>query len=81
VPDDVPAARIEALIRGAGGATLQAVAPFDLYRGAGIPEGTRSIAYRLRFRAPDRTLTDKEVEQATDRVLRRLREELGVERR
>ncbi len=81
VTDAVPAARVEALIRDAGGANLQAVAPFDLYRGPGIPEGTRSIAYRLRFRASDRTLTDKEVEQATARVLRRLQEELGVERR
>lgn len=81
VADAVPAARVEALIRAAGGANLQAVAPFDLYRGPGIPEGSRSIAFRLRFRAPDRTLTDREVEQATERVLRRLKEELGVERR
>jgi phenylalanyl-tRNA synthetase beta chain len=81
VPDDLPAARVEACIRSAGGRLLEWVAPFDLYRGRGIPDGTRSIAYRLRFRAADRTLTDEEVDGAVGRVLRRLREELGVERR
>ena len=81
IADAVPAARVEALIREAGGERLQAVRPFDLYRGPGIPPGTRSIAYRLHFRAPDRTLTDAEVEQAVTRVLARLKEELGVERR
>ena len=34
---------------------------FDVYRGAGIPEGSRSLAYRLRFCSPERTLTDEEV--------------------
>ena len=81
IADAVPAARVEALIVDAAGASLERVAPFDLYRGPGIAEGTRSIAYRLRFRAPDRTLTDAEVERAVERVLRRLKEELGVERR
>ena len=40
--------------------------PFDLYEGKGIPEGTRSLAFRLRFRAPERTLTDAEVDGAVD---------------
>ena len=65
----------------AGGALLETVFPFDLYRGKGVAEGTRSIAYRMRFRAPDRTLTDREVDAAFDRILRRLEEELGVQRR
>ncbi len=81
VPDSLPAARVEALIRETGGAMLEAVFPFDLYRGKGVAEGTRSIAYRMRFRAPDRTLTDREVDTAFDRILRRLEEELGVQRR
>jgi len=46
-----------------------------------VPEGTRSIAFRMRFRASDRTLTDEEVDKVFARVLRRLKEELGVERR
>ncbi len=81
VPDGLAAARVEAVLRDAGGSILEAVFPFDLYRGRGVAEGMRSIAYRLRFRAADRTLTDREVDEAFDRALRRLREELGVERR
>ncbi|HEX6940691.1 MAG TPA: phenylalanine--tRNA ligase subunit beta [Longimicrobiales bacterium] len=81
VPDALPAARVEAVIRGAGGAILEEVYPFDLYRGRGVAAGMRSIAYRMRFRAPDRTLTDREVDEAVGRILRRLEEELGVQRR
>lgn len=81
VPDALPAATVQALAAEAGGAVLESVHPFDLYRGTGVPEGTRSIAFRLRFRAPDRTLTDEEVDNVFARVLRRLKEELGVERR
>jgi len=81
VPDAVEAARVEAAIRHTGGELLEAVFPFDVYRGKGIPERTRSIAYRLRFRAMDRTLTDAQADRALNRVLRQLREELGVERR
>lgn len=81
VPDEVPAASVAATIRASGGALLEDLLAFDLFRGAGVPEGNRSIAYRLRFRAPDRTLTDKEVDKAVNRVLDRLQEELGVVRR
>jgi phenylalanyl-tRNA synthetase beta chain len=78
VGDGIPAARVEETIRGAGGPVLQEVAVFDLYRGKGIPEGARSIAFRLRFRAPDRTLTDQDADRAVDRVLRRLKVAAGV---
>jgi phenylalanyl-tRNA synthetase beta chain len=81
VPNAVSAAQVEALIRAAGGDLLEQVMPFDLYRGAGIPEGTRSIAYRLRFRAPDRTLTDAEAAAMVQRILKRLRDDHGIERR
>jgi len=81
VPDEIPAAGVEAVIREAGGQLLEAVWPFDLYRGRGVPAGSRSIAFRLRFRAADRTLTDRDADAATARVLRRLKDELGIERR
>ena len=42
---------------------------FDVYRGPGVPEGSRSLAYRLRFQAPDRTLTDTEVADARQRCI------------
>jgi phenylalanyl-tRNA synthetase beta chain len=79
VPDGVPAARVQALVREAGGALLVDVEPFDVFRGRGVPEGARSLAYRFRFRSPERTLTDDEVERATATILDRLGEELRVQ--
>ncbi|HEX6307802.1 MAG TPA: phenylalanine--tRNA ligase subunit beta [Longimicrobiales bacterium] len=76
-----PAAAIETMIRAAGGALLESAEPFDHYTGPGVPKDRRSIAYRLRFRAPDRTLTDAEVDSAVGRVLARLKKELGVHQR
>jgi phenylalanyl-tRNA synthetase beta chain len=81
VPDGVPAARVEAVVRAGGGPLLEDVRAFDVFRGRAVPAGFRSIAFRLRFRAPDRTLRDDEADGATERVLRRLKDELGIERR
>ncbi len=81
VPDSLPAAEVEATVREAAGGLLEAVEVFDVYRGRGVPEGVRSIAYRLVFRHAERTLKDEEVDRAIERVLNRLREVHGVERR
>lgn len=81
VPHALSAAAVEDTIRAAGGELLEDVHPFDLYQGAGIPAGTRSIAFRLRFRALDRTLTDREIDPVMDRLLRRLQDEHDVTRR
>ncbi|HEX2092302.1 MAG TPA: phenylalanine--tRNA ligase subunit beta [Longimicrobiaceae bacterium] len=80
-PNAVTAAEVEAVIRESAGPLLESVYPFDLYAGKGIPEGTRSVAWRLRFRGADRTLTDAEVDASVDRVLGALGERLGVRRR
>jgi phenylalanyl-tRNA synthetase beta chain len=61
VPESVPAGSVLAALRRAGGDLLEAVNLFDVYRGDSVPEGTRSLAYHLRFCALDRTLTDDEV--------------------
>lgn len=61
VPDSIPAGAVEQTLRAAGGELLVSVALFDVYRGTGVPDGHRSVAYRLRFQALDRTLTDAEV--------------------
>jgi phenylalanyl-tRNA synthetase beta chain len=63
VDEAAPAAAVEKTLRRAGGDLLESVALFDVYRGEGTPSGTRSLAYRLRLCAPDRTLTDQEVAQ------------------
>lgn len=61
VTDDLAAATVEATVREAAGDLLETVALFDVYRGERLGAGRRSLAYRLRFRAADRTLTDAEV--------------------
>lgn len=80
VPDGVTAAGVEEVLRTSGGDLLAELAPFDVYRGQGLAPGTRSIAWRLRFRHPERTLTDADVDAPVKRILKRL-EELGVHRR
>ena len=61
VPDEVSASVVDSSLRKAGRALLTDIELFDVYRGEGLPTGTRSLAYRLRFQAHDRTLTDAEV--------------------
>jgi phenylalanyl-tRNA synthetase beta chain len=78
---ELHAATIEGTIRAAAGDLLEDVFVFDVYRGEGLPAGRRSIAFRLRFRAPDRTLTDQEIDEVMNRLLGRLRDEHEVERR
>jgi phenylalanyl-tRNA synthetase beta chain len=61
VDDSVPAASVEVTLADAAGDLCESVELFDVYRGAGVSEGSRSLAYRLRFCALDRTLTDGEI--------------------
>ncbi len=81
LPHGVSAEQVGATLVDAASALLEGLAPFDLYEGKGLPEGTRSVAWRLRFRAADRTLTDAEVDAEVERVLRALEERHGVRRR
>lgn len=69
VPEAVPAASVEGSLRKGGGDLLVGLELFDVYRGTGTDEGTRSLAYRLRFQAPDRTLTDAEVAEVRQRCI------------
>ncbi len=61
VDDAIPADEVGDVLRAAGGDLLESVTLFDVYRGPGVDPGRRSLAFRLRFCAPDRTLTDHEV--------------------
>ena len=78
---DVAVGDVLGAARKAAGKLLESVEVFDIYRGDDLPPGTRSVALRLRFRARGRTLTDKEVGKACRRVLRRVKEETGVDPR
>jgi phenylalanyl-tRNA synthetase beta chain len=61
VDDDVPADVVADVLGAAAGDLLESVALFDVYRGPGIADGARSLAFRLRFCSLDHTLTDDEV--------------------
>ena len=62
-------------------ADLVSVEIFDRYEGKGIPEGRVSLAFRMVFQRPDRTLTDAEVTKTTNRVIRTLTGRFGAELR
>jgi len=81
VPNDMPASRVEQVIRTASGDLLEQLVLFDEYRGDGVPNGHRSLAWRLTFRHPERTLRDKEVAGRREKLLRTLEGELGVRQR
>jgi phenylalanyl-tRNA synthetase beta chain len=78
VPDGTAAAAVEDALRAAGGELLERVVLFDEFRGAGIPAGQRSLAWRLTFRHPERTLRDKEIEGRRARLLEILDKQLGI---
>lgn len=78
VDEDIPAARVEEILRQGGGKLLTAVRLFDIYRGEQIGAGKKSLAYRLTYQALDRTLTDKDAASIRQRIIRRLEQELGA---
>jgi phenylalanyl-tRNA synthetase beta chain len=72
------AAEVESVLRGSAPDYLEGLEVFDVYEGENIPEDRRSIAWRLRFRAADRTLTDDEVDAAMGEIVSALQEKLNV---
>lgn len=81
VPDDLPAATLAAAIREHAGELLEKLELFDEFRGQGVGKGQRSLAWRLTFRHPERTLRDKEIDARRTKLLRALEGELGVRQR
>jgi phenylalanyl-tRNA synthetase beta chain len=80
VSEAIPASRVAATIREAAGANLESLLLFDLYQGEHVKAGYRSLAYRITYRDPERTLTDAEVEAMHEQVRQALGA-LGVELR
>ncbi len=74
LPEGVAAGEVLARVRAAGGETLGEAEVFDVYTGAQVGEGRRSLALALSFRALDRTLTDEDVAPARARIVDALRE-------
>ena len=81
VDEDVPAAAVERALRAGAGPLLESISLFDLYAGPQIGEGKKSLAYALRFRAPDRTLTDAEAAEARDAAVAAAAERTGAVQR
>ena len=77
----VTVAQAENVITAAAGKLLQNVRLFDIYRGAGVAEGCKSLAFSLELRAEDRTLTDADSEGVMNKVLTALKEKLNAQLR
>jgi len=69
VDEQVHAAALESVLRQGAGELLESVSLMDIYRGGQVGQGRKSLAYRLVFRAPDRTLTTKEVNGLRDQAI------------
>jgi phenylalanyl-tRNA synthetase beta chain len=78
VDETGPVERISQIIQQAGGQMLAGLKLFDVYRGEQIGSGKKSLAYSLTYQAADRTLTDNEVLQIRQRIVKRLEQELGA---
>ncbi len=76
--EQITHSEVVAVIKGSAGPLLADVDLFDLYRGAPIPPGKRSLAYSLTFRAPDRTLAEQEVGSAMQAIETELTRQLGA---
>lgn len=76
--EKLPVAELEKAISNAAGSVLEDLKLFDVYRGAQVQAGKKSVAYNLVLRAPDRTMTDEEADAAVKRALKALKA-IGVE--
>ena len=74
----ITVAQVEEVITAAAGKLLRSVKLFDIYRGIGVPEGKKSLAFSLELRADDRTLTDTDSEGVVNKVLSALSEKLSA---
>ena len=81
VPDSIAAAQVESVVRESAGAQLERIQLFDQFRGGDLPAGHRSLAWRLTFRHPERTLGTKEIDGRRDKILRTLDKTLGIKQR
>lgn len=81
VSADIPAAAVAAAVREGAGDLLEDLQLFDVYTGPQIGEDRKSLTFALRFRAPDRTLTEDDATAARDAAVRRAAEAVGAELR
>jgi phenylalanyl-tRNA synthetase beta chain len=78
VPQSVAAMNVERTLKDSGGDLLERVVLFDEFTGAGVPDGHRSLAWRLTFRHPERTLNEKEIAGRRQKLIATVEKEHGV---
>ncbi len=78
---DIPAAAIETIIRNNSGDILESIDLFDVYTGAQIPDGYKSLAYALNFRHHERTLNDNDINPVIDQILSELKRSFDAQLR
>ena len=76
--EDVTVAQAEQVIAASAGKLLRKIQLFDIYRGVGVPEGKKSMAFSLELRSDERTLTDADSEAVVNKVLAALKEKLDA---
>lgn len=81
VDNDVSNAAIISCIKASNIKNMESVELFDIYNGEHLPKGKKSLAYRIKFTAHDRTLSVEDVEKYVDKILKNLKEKLNVELR
>ena len=79
MPESVPAERALAAIRSFG--LVRAVSVFDVYTGPPVPAGRKSLAFSISYGSDKKTLTDDDVSRERERIVARLKGELGAELR
>jgi phenylalanyl-tRNA synthetase beta chain len=81
VAETVTSDQVSRALAASGGKLLESVRLFDVYRGEGVPEASKSLAYALVYRASDRTLSAEEVDAAHSRLVRKVAAAVGAELR
>jgi phenylalanyl-tRNA synthetase beta chain len=81
VPEEVAAGELVDAARGAAGAELREMRPFDVYRGDQVPEGRKSIAFSVSFQSSERTLSDEDASALRKKIVGALAERFGAELR
>ncbi|HYX49785.1 MAG TPA: hypothetical protein VE843_08580, partial [Ktedonobacteraceae bacterium] len=77
VADEIPSQRVLDAIRNGGGSLLTKVELFDIYRGPQIPPGHKSLAYNLTYESTEKPLTEKQIVDIRNRIIRRVAESVG----
>ncbi|TYP00274.1 phenylalanyl-tRNA synthetase beta subunit [Geothermobacter ehrlichii] len=79
VDEEISASRVLEVVKTAIPRFAEDIVLFDLYCGKGVPEGKKSLAFRVRYRSKEGTLTDEEINRVHDKIVRRLEKDLGAQ--